>query len=151
MSAVRRKKGRKKKWRCRGLNPGPLTCEASALPLSYIPNMDIECQMYTFKGELTYSGVSCYDQHYKFGAVSRQPKYSRSEVFLVACQIDKGDDFARYFTDVLGTLTLGIVNALKKKEWFNVSVCNCPMHICQSCTKQYCPPLPCCRTQGSPG
>ena len=26
-----------KHWRCRGLNPGPLTCEASALPLSYIP------------------------------------------------------------------------------------------------------------------
>ena len=24
-------------WRCRGLNPGPLTCKASALPLSYIP------------------------------------------------------------------------------------------------------------------
>ena len=24
-------------WRCRDLNPGPLTCEASALPLSYIP------------------------------------------------------------------------------------------------------------------
>ena len=24
-------------WRCRGLNPGPLACEASALPLSYIP------------------------------------------------------------------------------------------------------------------
>ena len=26
-----------KAWRCRGLNPGPLTCKASALPLSYIP------------------------------------------------------------------------------------------------------------------
>ena len=26
-------------WRCRDLNPGPLTCEASALPLSYIPYM----------------------------------------------------------------------------------------------------------------
>ena len=24
-------------WRCRGSNPGPLTCEASALPLSHIP------------------------------------------------------------------------------------------------------------------
>ena len=24
-------------WRCRGLNPGPLACKASALPLSYIP------------------------------------------------------------------------------------------------------------------
>lgn len=24
-------------WRCRGLNPGPHTCEARALPLSYIP------------------------------------------------------------------------------------------------------------------
>ena len=24
-------------WRCRGLNPGPFTCEANALPLSYIP------------------------------------------------------------------------------------------------------------------
>ena len=27
----------KKHWRCRGLNPGHLTCKASALPLSYIP------------------------------------------------------------------------------------------------------------------
>ena len=26
-------------WRCRDLNPGPLTCEASALPLSYIPKL----------------------------------------------------------------------------------------------------------------
>ena len=28
-------------WRCRDLNPGPLTCEASALPLSYIPSRAI--------------------------------------------------------------------------------------------------------------
>ena len=27
----------KQLWRCLDLNPGPLTCEASALPLSYIP------------------------------------------------------------------------------------------------------------------
>ena len=27
----------KSQWRCRGLNPGPHTCEACALPLSYIP------------------------------------------------------------------------------------------------------------------
>ena len=26
-----------KKWRCGGLNPGPFTCKANALPLSYIP------------------------------------------------------------------------------------------------------------------
>ena len=26
-----------KKWRCRGSNPGPFTCKANALPLSYIP------------------------------------------------------------------------------------------------------------------
>ena len=26
-----------KLWRCGGLNPGPLTCKASALPLSYTP------------------------------------------------------------------------------------------------------------------
>ena len=24
------------KWRCRGSNPGPFTCKANALPLSYI-------------------------------------------------------------------------------------------------------------------
>ena len=24
-------------WRCGGLNPGPFTCKANALPLSYIP------------------------------------------------------------------------------------------------------------------
>ena len=27
----------KKRWRCGGLNPGPFTCKANALPLSYIP------------------------------------------------------------------------------------------------------------------
>jgi hypothetical protein len=27
----------KKTWRCRGSNPGPFTCKANALPLSYIP------------------------------------------------------------------------------------------------------------------
>ena len=26
-----------KKWRCGGSNPGPFTCKANALPLSYIP------------------------------------------------------------------------------------------------------------------
>ena len=26
-----------KRWRCRGLNPGPFTCKANALPLRYIP------------------------------------------------------------------------------------------------------------------
>ena len=30
----------KSQWRCRDLNPGPLTCEASALPLSYIPSSE---------------------------------------------------------------------------------------------------------------
>ena len=28
----------KRIWRCRGLNPGPFTCKANALPLSYIPS-----------------------------------------------------------------------------------------------------------------
>lgn len=28
---------KRSRWRCRGLNPGPHTCEARALPLSYIP------------------------------------------------------------------------------------------------------------------
>ena len=28
----------KTEWRRRDLNPGPLTCEASALPLSYVPD-----------------------------------------------------------------------------------------------------------------
>ena len=27
----------KKVWRCGGSNPGPFTCKANALPLSYIP------------------------------------------------------------------------------------------------------------------
>ena len=27
----------KRLWRCGGLNPGPFTCKANALPLSYIP------------------------------------------------------------------------------------------------------------------
>ena len=29
-------------WRCRGLNPGPFTCKANALPLRYIPYMILE-------------------------------------------------------------------------------------------------------------
>ena len=28
---------KKYKWRCGGSNPGPFTCKANALPLSYIP------------------------------------------------------------------------------------------------------------------
>ena len=28
-----------KEWRCGGSNPGPFTCKANALPLSYIPNL----------------------------------------------------------------------------------------------------------------
>ena len=30
-------------WRCRGLNPGPHTCKACALPLSYIPCVFFFC------------------------------------------------------------------------------------------------------------
>ena len=29
-------------WRCRGLNPGPFTCKANALPLRYIPILILE-------------------------------------------------------------------------------------------------------------
>ena len=36
----------KRPWRHRGLNPGPLTCEASALPLSYIPNNERKCSSF---------------------------------------------------------------------------------------------------------
>lgn len=39
-----RKKGRKP-WRCRGLNPGPHTCKACALPLSYIPFPRQSCRI----------------------------------------------------------------------------------------------------------
>ena len=35
--------GSPKMWRCRGLNPGPHTCKACALPLSYIPFPQILC------------------------------------------------------------------------------------------------------------
>ena len=28
--------GKKIKWRCRGSNPGPFTCKANAVPLSYM-------------------------------------------------------------------------------------------------------------------
>lgn len=34
---LKKEKKKRKHWRCRGLNPGPHTCEARALPLSYIP------------------------------------------------------------------------------------------------------------------
>ena len=39
-----------KDWRCRELNPGHLACEASALPLSYIPD---DSKAYFFKFILT--------------------------------------------------------------------------------------------------
>ena len=35
----RRKYNSSHSWRCRGLNPGPRTCEARALPLSYTPSL----------------------------------------------------------------------------------------------------------------
>ena len=35
------------RWRCRGLNSGPHTCEACALPLSYIPR-DVACGFFFF-------------------------------------------------------------------------------------------------------
>ncbi len=35
----------KKSWRCRGSNPGPFTCKANALPLSYIPIFIKQCCM----------------------------------------------------------------------------------------------------------
>ena len=40
---LKKKQQRKKMWRCRGLNPGPHTCKACALPLSYIPFLQILC------------------------------------------------------------------------------------------------------------
>ena len=32
-------------WRCGGLNPGPFTCKANALPLSYIPSHAIHTKI----------------------------------------------------------------------------------------------------------
>jgi|TARA_B110001454_G_scaffold79971_1_gene77248 hypothetical protein len=42
--AARKEKVRmkQKEWRCGESNPGPLTCEASALPLSYIPKLGFQ-------------------------------------------------------------------------------------------------------------
>ena len=37
------------RWRCRGLNPGPFTCKANALPLRYIPLMEIKQQISLLK------------------------------------------------------------------------------------------------------
>ena len=36
-------------WRCRGLNPGPFTCKANALPLRYIPLIEIKQQISLLK------------------------------------------------------------------------------------------------------
>ena len=33
-------------WRCRGSNPGPFTCKANALPLSYTPSLCVVCPGY---------------------------------------------------------------------------------------------------------
>ena len=37
------------RWRCRGLNPGPFTCKANALPLRYIPLIEIKQQISLLK------------------------------------------------------------------------------------------------------
>ena len=44
-------------WRCRGSNPGPFTCKANALPLSYIPNPFNRGQMHLHIQTLTPSVV----------------------------------------------------------------------------------------------
>ena len=41
----------KKIWSCRGLNPRPLVCETSALPLSYNPAYTYKC-FYNFNAVL---------------------------------------------------------------------------------------------------
>ena len=35
----------KSMWRCGGSNPGPFTCKANALPLSYIPSKGLTHQI----------------------------------------------------------------------------------------------------------
>ena len=62
-------------WRCRGSNPGPFTCKANALPLSYIP-FTLSCVKFKiFNGHLDFSlpiSATSYDadasakMHYKF-------------------------------------------------------------------------------------
>ena len=37
-------------WRCGGLNPGPFTCKANALPLSYIPDYIHEFKIFIGNG-----------------------------------------------------------------------------------------------------
>ena len=37
LKAIKSQQYTKHTWRCRGSNPGPFTCKANALPLSYIP------------------------------------------------------------------------------------------------------------------
>ena len=49
---------KKMKWRCRGSNPGPFTCKANAVPLSYIAIL--EGRAYTFIYCRTL--LPCYDK-----------------------------------------------------------------------------------------
>ena len=49
-----KKKRKKKNWRYRGSNPRPLACKASALPLSYIPNLRRQQQYLSFYLYLPY-------------------------------------------------------------------------------------------------
>ena len=49
---------KKYSWRRRGSNPGPLACEASALPLSYVPLSSI--QRYCLCHELSQRSVELY-------------------------------------------------------------------------------------------
>lgn len=53
-SVHKREMGKKESWRCRGSNPGPFTCKANALPLSYIPSdlVNVQSQPIPLKGQV---------------------------------------------------------------------------------------------------
>ena len=52
-------------WRCRGLNPGPFTCKANALPLRYIPFFLFASEFWKTKNFLFFnsfeSKMQCFD------------------------------------------------------------------------------------------
>ncbi len=66
---VEMRKAKSTEWRCRGSNPGPFTCKANALPLSYIPSTEhqhhnaawhdysISCSILHSNSQLPPSGV----------------------------------------------------------------------------------------------
>ena len=70
-------------WRCRGLNPGPFTCKANALPLRYIPFLTFTLDTWILIMLRRYHTVNAFVSRYQYRiakeAVYQHNKYDCSD------------------------------------------------------------------------